>query len=267
MNDFTKRFLDWNKRVSRSIAKIFPHTKYGNEYISALNLYYQMLGKYFGYMKTDKLSDSLPGKVVLDVGCGRTCGFQEESFRKEAFVVAVDISAEELSYNQHADFKIQADITREIPYPESVGRPEILCSAFVMEHLENNDSFIGLSAEVLAGGYFIALLPNKFAPFSMINQLLGHRAGSYILRVLGKKTEGNGFKAYYDHTEPSAIRKLLEVHGYRVVEQRLLYGSSDYFDFCFPAYFLSRFYECIVERLGVEALCSYFIVAAQKTGL
>ena len=247
-------FFLWNQKISNRIKKIFPHTNY-----NIFKDYNQIIGKYFGLAASDSR------KVILDIGGGKSCHFQKEAFRKDAYVVAMDVSAEELALNRHADRKIQADATKELPFPKELEKPCIVCSECVMEHLENNASFVELSAEVIApGGYFIALMPNKFAPFAVLNQMLGEKFGKKVLSFFGKLKAHNGFKAYYHKTYPSALKRLLKANGYRIVEQKFSSSSSAYFDVCFPVYFLSSLYESIVKLFRAKNLCGYFIIVAQK---
>ena len=248
-----KTFFKWNSRISRRIKGLFPHTRYN------------IFQDYTNVIKQYALSFEKEQCVILDIGGGKRCSFAEDSFRDQIFLVSMDISPEELERNTVADIKIVSDVTKDIPYPSELPKPQIICSSCVMEHLKDNAAFISLAKDTISdGGYFIAFMPNKFALYSIINQILGKKLGGAVLRFFGKKNDYTGFEAFYDRTYPSAIRELLEENSFHIIEQRISWFSSEYFDFFFPLYFLSCIYESIVALLHIKTLCSYFIIVAKK---
>jgi Methyltransferase domain len=72
--------------------------------------------------------------LVVDVGGGRRCVFAKHR-RSAAKIVAVDMSAQELSHNEDVDERIVADATKELPFAnDSV---DIVCSRSVVSPLSH----------------------------------------------------------------------------------------------------------------------------------
>ena len=73
-----------------------------------------------------------------------------------------------------------------------------------------------------------------------------------------------GFPAFYDRCYHSAIVRLLEEHGFEVVEVHAGYYHSRYYGFFIPLYLLSVLYELIISKLDIKDLCGYLLVVARK---
>lgn len=205
------------------------------------------------------------GQLVVDVGGGRRCHFAD--LRDPALgtrIVAVDISAEELEHNWDVDEKRVADVQRELPFED--GEVDLIVSRSVLEHLEDVEAFVRESARVLkSGGYAIHMLPSKFSPHSIANQLLPRSLSKRAVHFFVPGSEGRlGFPAYYDRCYPAALRRLLERHGFAVEELRPDYYQSDYYDSFLPAYLLSAAYELAVRALRLENLAASLLVVARK---
>lgn len=205
--------------------------------------------------------NSRPEQIVVDFGGGKSCPFanyREPSMRVR--IVAVDISEEEMKENHDVDEKRTIKIGQGLPFgPEEV---DLVVSSWVLEHLENVDAFVSDSKRTLRkGGYFIHLLPSKFAPFALLNQALPRTVSKMLLSLLHNKP---GFPAFYDNCYYSAIKALLERHDFKVMKIYLSYYQSNYFNFFFPLFIISALYEVLLYALGVKNTCAFMLVVARK---
>lgn len=73
-----------------------------------------------------------------------------------------------------------------------------------------------------------------------------------------------GFPAFYDKCYYSAIKQLLGKHGFEIIEIKLSYYQSRYFNFFFPLFLISVIYEILLMVMGVKDLCAYILVVARK---
>jgi ubiquinone/menaquinone biosynthesis C-methylase UbiE len=206
-----------------------------------------------------------PGQTVVDVGGGRSCRFAKyRDPNKNIRLVAVDISAEELSHNVDVDERLTVDIVEDLAFGDC--EIDIITSRSVVEHLPDVEAFIRHSARVLRpGGYMVHAFPSKFAPFSLINQVLPHRISERVVHFLIPGSEGRlGFRAYYDRCYYSGFRRLLERHGYEIVDEAIGYYQSRYFDFLFPLYALSALYELLLVAFKPKDLAARVLIVARK---
>lgn len=244
------KFIDANRNLSRAIEPYLPQAKLKPQ---------DFRGVY--EVEVARHMNSRPNQVVADVGGGKACHFAKyRDPAMKARLVAVDVSEEELNENRDADEKRVADITQGLPFgPEEV---DMVVSSWVLEHLQDLEAFIVDSERVLReGGYFVHLFPSKFAPFALINRALPRTASSRLLSFLCRP----GFPAFYDNCYYSAIKALLEKHGFEVMEVRLHYYQSRYFTFFFPLYVLSALYELLLYSLKAKNLCAFLLVVARKS--
>lgn len=245
------RFVDKNRELSDAIVPHLPQAK--------LNLHEAYVDTVARYM------NALPGGVVVDVGGGRKCDFASaRRAGSRVRIVAVDISTEELALNQDVDEKRLADITKELPF--AAGEVDLVVSRSVIEHLRESEAFVANSARVLkSGGHFIHVFPSKFAPFSILNQLLPRRLSQTLLHTFHPGSEGRlGFPAYYDQTYVAAMRRMLPRCGFDTVDLRVGYYQAEYFDFCLPLFLVNAAYELIVSALKLENLAAVVLVVARK---
>ena len=204
-------------------------------------------------------------QIVVDAGGGRSCSFaKHKALHKNTQIISVDISEEQLKYNYDVDKKIVADIMRGLPFRNE--KVDLLVSKSVLEHLEKLENFIIHSSRVLKkNGCCIHLFPSKFAPFSLINQLLPKNISKKLLYFLKPKSRGFcGFPSFYNKCFYSAIKSLFEKHGFEIVDVHLSYYQSPYFDFFVPLYLFSAIYDIILQIVGAKNLCAYILVVAKK---
>jgi len=248
-----RSFLRANKRVALAIQNHLPQAKTNlhEEYARTVAEYLRALQR---------------GSVVVDVGGGKKCDFAHHR-RPDSGVklVAVDVSAEELAHNTDVDEKLVADASERLPFGNE--EVDMIVSHSVVEHLRDSEAFVRESARVLKrGGLFIHMLPNRFAPFSVANQLMPRGLSRRLLRVLIPGSEGRlGFPAFYDRTYPSALRQMTARSGFEIVELRVGYYQAEYFDFFVPLYLLNVVYELITSSLRLENLAANVLIVARKS--
>jgi SAM-dependent methyltransferase len=247
------RLIGFNRKMSRAVEAWLPvsfkrhlHTVYKFEVAGLVN--------------------RRPTQVVLDIGGGKECPFLP--FVNEAaghLIIAVDCSDHELRLNPELDNKVVADAaSRAFPFQESSA--DLIASRSVVEHLRDNAAFFANCAQVLRpGGVLVHTFPCKFAPFSLINQLLPNRVTRRLLAYFHPNWEDEcGFVAYYDHCYYSGICKLLERSGFCNARFAFRYYQGIYFDFCFPLYVLALVYDLMVWSLGIRNLACAILVTAER---
>jgi ubiquinone/menaquinone biosynthesis C-methylase UbiE len=207
------------------------------------------------------------GFTILDVGGGRQWQFRDERKRLGNLkVIALDPSEEQLSYNHDADEKILFAMGTDKRVPIDDESVDLVTSRMVLEHIENNDYTMREVFRVLKpGGKFISVMPNKFALFAVINQLLPHRWAHKILFTLKPEVEGIcGFRAYYDRTYYPALKKLLNRYGFTETDFKFFYNQSGYFSFFLPFALISLIWDFMMYIFGIKPMCSYVYFEAVK---
>ncbi len=154
-----RTFINVNQHISRKIGSIAPFTK-----DDIFARYEETVHRFMA-----------PGQIVADIGGGKKSIITKY---KEEFpgiqIYAIDISDKELEENSGADKKIVADVTKEIPLPdESV---DMVISRSVLEHLQNQESFIKNCNHVLrsgggGGGCFLTIL-RQVTRFRLVTRYL-----------------------------------------------------------------------------------------------
>jgi len=246
-----RRFLDINKKLCQKIEPYLPQTK-----IDLGALYIELVTRYM---------NSRTNQTIVDVGGGKSCPFaQYKDPTQQTRIVAVDTSEDELKHNIDVDEKVVANIAQGFPFEaEAV---DLIVSRSVLEHLESVEEFMARSATSLKkGGYFIHLLPSKFAPFALINQVLPHTVSTKVLDSFKPEMKGIcGFPAFYDNCYYSAISRLLAKYDFEIIDIYISYYQSSYFSFFAPLFLASALYEMSILKLSAKNLCAYLLIVARK---
>jgi ubiquinone/menaquinone biosynthesis C-methylase UbiE len=248
--------IEWNRRVCWALT---PHLPQARTDLVYLNRRYERL-------LADEMSTEAP-LLVVDAGAGKESRFvRGRSAASGAKVVGVDVSADELALNRDVDEKLVVDVAATLPFDDA--SVDVVTSNALLEHLPDVEGFIAHSARVLRpGGRWLHLFTSKFAPFAIVNQLLPHSVSERVLDLLlpHQRHDGTiGFRAYYDSCYASALRKLLERHGFDVVAVHPSYSQSYYFNFLIPLFLVSAGYEAVVARLDATNLAAYLLVDARR---
>lgn len=201
--------------------------------------------------------------LVVDIGGGRRCLFAKYR-RSAATIVAVDVSPEELSYNQDADRRVVADATKKLPFAsDSV---DVVCSRSAVEHLPDVDRFLAEAHRVLRpGGLTVSLFPSKNAPYAIIKRALPHSVGRRLLHLVKPYAKDFvGFPTYYHQCTLRAMKRALRRQGFEIVETRVSYYQADYFKFLFPLYILNLVFELVAKKTRCTPLAASVLIVARK---
>ncbi|MCC6314299.1 MAG: class I SAM-dependent methyltransferase [Thermomicrobiales bacterium] len=204
--------------------------------------------------------------VVVDVGAGRECHFAPllESGRGHT-LIGVDVSADELAYNDALDERIVADATAPLPFADA--SVDLVVSSSTLEHLAQVQPFLQETHRILKpGGGAIHVFPSKFAPYSIINQVLPSRLSTRIVHLCVPDSDGVlGFPAFYDRTYARGMERLLAQCGFVVDACEVSYEqASFYFGMVYPAYLAVRLYEQAVRAVDARNLAAAVLLAAHK---
>jgi SAM-dependent methyltransferase len=246
-----RRFFDSNRRASAWLEARLPQARE-----DLFETYEHTVARYM---------NARQGQLVADVGGGKNCPFARlRDASNGSRIVAVDISADEISQNRDVDEARVADIMRRLPF--APGEVDLVVSRSVLEHLTDLEAFVAASKGVLkSGGYFIHLVPSRYAPFAVINRAIPKQLSKRIVYFLHPQTVGIcGFPAFYDRCYHSALVGLLGAYGFTVEETKVSYYQSRYFNFFLPAYALSSLYELAVRATGQRDLGAYVLIVARK---
>lgn len=246
-----KEFFSWNRRVSEKIGLLFPHVRAHN-----LLDYSQVVADFL---------ESRPGATVLDVGAGKSCLFVE--YLRDVTkvkIVGVDVSENEMLHNPDLAVRVVADVCQPLDFPNCSF--DAIVSHSVLEHIDSQTQFFAEATRLLKpGGAFIHWLPNKFAPFALVNQVLPSSISRQIIRYTWSEAAGYcGYIARYDQCHPNAISRLFEANGFINSSIKLSYYSSSYFAFFLPFFLVSLLYESLIYRLKFDQAASYLLVYAEK---
>lgn len=250
------RFITANQRLSAAIESRLPQE---------FRRHIQTLYKY----KAAELLNRRRGQIVLDLGGGKDCPFLPFLETPRAhLIITLDLSEEELRRNRQVENKIVADAASpQLPLRD--GSADLVLSRSVVEHIADNATFFANCASVLRpGGVMVHAFPGKFAPFSLINQLLPNWLARRLVGYLHPDWRGEdnyGFLAFYDRCYFSALRALLEHNDFKNYSFDLLYYQSIYFNFFVPFYLLMLAYDLIAWRLRIRNLASGIIVTAERS--
>jgi len=249
------RFIAANKRLSKATEDRLP---------AVFKRHIYTLYKY----EVADLINRRPGQVVLDIGGGKECSFLPYvDAPRSHFIVALDISEEELRGNRRLDRKIVTDAAAR-GFPLRDRSADIVVSRSVVEHIRDNTAFFGNCARVLGpGGIMVHAFPGRFAPFALMNRALPNPLARRLVARLHPEwvEEDNfGFLAFYHRCYFSAVQDLLDRNGFENTKFELLYYQSIYFDFFFPLFLLMLGYDLIVSILGIRNLASGIIVTTER---
>ena len=244
-------FFSINKKCFHAVAKFFPNTKFD-------------IGRCYHDLARDSLSD---GFTVLDVGGGRRWPLQDERKRFQHLrVITLDPSEEQLSYNHDSDEKILFAMGTDARVPLDDNSVDMVMSRMVLEHIENNDYTMREISRVLKpGGKFISVMPNKFALFAMINQMMpSWMARKILFFFLPETKDACGFRAYYDRTYYPAMQKLLVKYGFSQGKFAFSYNQAWYFGFFLPFGIIALVWDFVMYLLNVKPLSAYLCFETTK---
>lgn len=202
---------------------------------------------------------------VLDAGSGRWPILSPEVRRRHRMhVTGLDLEAEQLSLAaaDSYDATIVGDVSQtELPQAGY----DLILSRTLLEHLPNVDATIrNLASALKPGGFMLHVLPNRRAPFTAINRMLGNRWGRRVLHALYPDSRsGAGFPAFYDRCTPAELTSCCRDAGLSAIDV-IPYYATDYFSFCLPLYLFEFLRQSLLEASGTVAFSELFALIAQK---
>jgi len=244
-------FLQANKKVARRLK---PRLSPGD--VDMYNKYDALVASY---------ASEAPTPVIVDVGGGKHCSFAHLVPRDGSLrIVGVDISEQELAYNDLVDEKRVGDATKSLPLAD--GEAGMIVSRTLVEHLADVDAFVANTSRALApGGYTVHLVPGRYSLFALAARAVPFPLAKRILHVLRPEMKGIvEFPVFYDRCYWTALHDVFRDHGLEVVHAEVTYSQADYFDAFLPAYLACATFEAIVGALGARQLAAYVLIAAAK---
>lgn len=203
------------------------------------------------------------GATVVDLGGGRRCVYHH-ALRPEVELVTVDIDADEVALNPHADRTLVADVSRELPLPD--GSVDLLLSRAVLEHVSDVRTAARHMARVLApGAQTMHLLPGRYSLFGMAARVLPFKPLLWSLhKVLPATIDQVEFDVFYDQGWPAAIERVFCDAGFRDVSVEVTWAQPGYFEAIYPLFLLHAVYEWTMRRLGLRRMAAYMVVRATR---
>lgn len=203
-----------------------------------------------------------PGLTVLDVGSGWHPAIPPSARPAGCTYVGLDISARELERaGEVYDELIVADITSIDTAP--VARFDLVLSRFLLEHVAPIDAALeSMRLALKPGGHLVSLVPGRFAPFAVANQIIPAAATRRLLKRTAYRDPTLLFPAIYDRCWQSALVELLA--GWSSARVEPLYTSAYYLRFSrlFQSMYLGV--EEMLIRLGRPNLASHYVVTATR---
>jgi SAM-dependent methyltransferase len=247
---FFRSVIRANKRVSKSVARMWPHASF-----DIFDAYDRCVAAYAA--RHPEIHN------VADVGAGNRCPFRKYMApEQQVRIIGVDISQEAMKDNVDLDEKRVANVVEGLPFHDA--EVDLLVSRSVLEHLPDVETFVAHSARVLRpGGYSIHVFPGRYAHFALINRLIPN---AWTRRLMGYLYPKNvsGFPAFYDRCYFTGLREALAENGFEVVEERVSYYASDYYTFFFPLFLISILYEMSIKSLRLKNLGATQMIVARR---
>ena len=203
------------------------------------------------------------GTVVVDVGGGRRCVYHH-ALRPTIRLIAVDVSSSELALNPHADEKVVADISRELPLQP--GSADLVVSRAVLEHVSDVSAAARHMAAVLKpGGWTLHLFPGRYSLFGIAARLLPFKPLLRALHAVMPQTiDQVEFDVHYDRGTPDQIERVFRESGFTDVSTQVTWAQPEYFEPLFPLFVIYSVYEALVRKLRLRSLASYIVVYARR---
>jgi 2-polyprenyl-6-hydroxyphenyl methylase/3-demethylubiquinone-9 3-methyltransferase len=243
-------FIRWQTKLSDAFDKLLPE-----EYRLDGNTHFvrEFVNPYLS-----------SGKVIYDVGGGGSPLISADlKKRLQLRVVGLDVDPRQLQFAPEGayDETICANVTT---YKGKKDADIVICQA-VLEHVEDTHAAIRAICSILKpGGVALIFVPSRNALYSRLNLILPDSLKRALLYYVYPHTrERQGFRAYYNRCTPHDIRKLAELSGMTVENQKLYYVSK-YFSFFFPMYLIWRLWLIFFRTWLGDQAAETFSMALRK---
>jgi SAM-dependent methyltransferase len=170
------------------------------------------------------------GARILDLGSGARPALSAIERPRNSFYVGMDISQGELEKAPAGSY----DEWRIGDAVQFVGELDedfdLIVSWQVLEHIKPLGPAIENCRKYLRpGGAFVALFSGTFSAVGVINRLIPHRLGVAAMKHLLARDPETVFRAYYDGTWHSSLRRYFE--NWQSVEIVPFFRGAEYFSF------------------------------------
>jgi SAM-dependent methyltransferase len=202
-----------------------------------------------------------PDVRILDVGSGRHPNVLPLDRPAGSHYVGLDISEAELNKAPEGSYDrvVVSDVGDGVGHLS--GEFDLILTWFVLEHVKRLDAaFSHMRNYLRPGGRLVAGFPGTFAAFALINKVLPHRIGSWVLQQLFDRDPESTFPAYYDRCWYSALERILRPWERWEIEP--YYIGASYFRFSRLLQALYIGYEEWTYRNDRRNLASYYLVTA-----
>lgn len=198
-----------------------------------LPLYVKVLKKYL--TAKDKL---------LDIGCGHA-KFLKPIYDSVSEVWGLDPDAGALKKNKLIRNKV-VGTAEKLPFDDNSF--DIICSAWVMEHLENPEAVLKEIKRVLKpGGRFVFLTPNSWNYVVWIIRLIPNFLHDFLTKRLYGRQENDTMKVFYRINNIRDIRKKFEAAGFQQCDI-IQNEDPSYISFNFILFKISVLLEKIIVK-------------------
>ena len=159
-------------------------------------------------------SEILPGKRLLDAGCGTgkiliRAGRRADSVGADASIANLRSVRAEIP----AALLVRADV-QNLPFRHSTF--DVITSRYVLEHVPDPVKFINDAYSCLRpSGRLVILLPNLRNPLILLNRLFPSQLRSF-LKMLTKTKDY--YRTFYRLNTSSAVRSVCESAGFDVIK-------------------------------------------------
>jgi SAM-dependent methyltransferase len=247
-----RRFIEWNRRVSRWERSLVARLVPGCAADGPRDFREQVLPS---LLKR--------GQRVLDVGGGKHPAISLQTKQDLGLhVVGLDVSQTELAQAPAGAY--DSVVVGDAAAVEIPGRYDLVFSRSVFEHVEEpRAAFANLAGVLAPGGVMAHVVPCRNAPFAIANRWLGNRAARRLLfTIYPEKEDNSGFEAHYRDCTPSGFRRMCRECNLEVV-RIVPYYNSGYTSFFAPLYTLEMFRQALMCQLRQEDLAEAFSVVAR----
>jgi len=202
------------------------------------------------------LTETSPGQVLLDLGCGRTATWLRAVTRRFTASLGVD---PEVSDSSEGNMRLIRGSAYCIPCASH--SVDIISMRNLLEHLDAPGEAMAECLRVLKpGGTAFVLTPNKWFPPVALGRLLPHSARWRINRLLTGAGEADTFRAFYRANTSAALKQLARDAGFRSCMTEYISEQPVYFMFSVALYRCWAAFERLCLRRKTFAGFRHYIL-------
>lgn len=200
---------------------------------------------------------------VLHLGCGWDRSGVLKLLPPTSEVIGVDL--DEDAGRRYPGVFVRADAAA-LPFPDD--RFDLVCSEYVLEHIERPDAVLSELARVVRpGGRVVALAPNAWSYKSIAAMLTPHRLHELAARVLraDSREAGDVYPTRYRVNTRAAVFLLAALHGFSVEEFVFVNNGPTWFQRAPGLFELGRAFHWLIDQHDrLEFLRCGFVVTLRR---